>query len=86
MYRRAMGCMRGLAHGFRHGRVRVNGPDQLLDGAFETQRQRRFGDELGRARPDHVNPEHLVVFLVGNDFDEAFDLAGDARACQHART
>ena len=43
-----------------------------------------FGDELGRARADHVHAEHLVVLLVGDDLDEAFGLAGDPGAAEHA--
>jgi hypothetical protein len=40
------------------------------------QRERRFGDQLGRARADHVDAETLVVLLVGDDLDEALGLAG----------
>ena len=82
MNRRSVRRVSGLAHRFRHGRMRVDGANQLFDGAFQPQRQRRFGHQLGRARPDHVNAEDLVVFLVGDDLDEPFRLTGDACACR----
>src|SRR5881392_3555598 len=63
--------------------MRVDRADQLLDGAFELQRERRFGDELGRARADHVDAEDLVVFLLGDDLDEAFRLPRDLRAAEN---
>ena len=72
MYRRAMRGVRRLAHRLRHRRVRVDRADQLFDRALEPQRQRRLGDELGRARADHVHAEDLVVLLLGDDLDEAF--------------
>ena len=50
--------------------MRVDGAHELLDRALEPQRQRRFGDQLGRARADHVDAEHLVVLLVEDDLDE----------------
>ena len=43
-----------------------------------------LGDELGRARADHVHAEDLVVLLLGDDLHEAFDLVGDAGAGQDA--
>src|SRR5689334_881931 len=69
---------------FRHRRMRVDGADQLLDGAFQLQRQRRFGNEFGRARSDHVDAEDLVVLLVGDDLHEALRLAGDLGAPEYA--
>ena len=82
MNRRAVRRVSGLAHRFGHGRMRVDGANQLFNGAFQPQRQRGFGDQLGGARADDVNAEDLVVLLVGDDLDEAFRLAGDARACE----
>ena len=82
--RRSVRGVRRLADRLRHRRMRVDRADQLLDRAFEAQRQRGFGDELGRARADHVDAEHLVVLLVGDDLDEAFGLAGDLGAAEHA--
>ena len=76
--------VRRFADRLRHRRMRVDGADQLLDRALEAQRQRRLGDQLGRARPDHVHAEHLVVFLVGDDLDEAFGLAGHPGAAEDA--
>src|SRR5687767_2273114 len=84
VYRRAMRRVGGLAHGFRHGRVRVDRADELLDRAFELQGHRRFGDELGGARADHVHAENLVVLLVEDDLDEALGLAGHAGPREHA--
>ena len=84
MYRRAVRRMRGFADGLRHRRVRVDGADQLFDRALEAQRERRLGDQLRRARADHVHAEDLVVFLVGDDLDEAFGLAGNPRAAEDA--
>ena len=84
MNRGAVRGVRRLADRLRHRRMRVDRADQLLDRALEPERQRRFGDELGRARADHVDAEDLVVLLVGDDLDEAFGLAGDPRAAEHA--
>ena len=36
------------------------------------------------ARADHVDAEHLVVLLVGDDLHEAFGLARHLRAAEHA--
>ena len=77
MYRRAVHGVRGFAHRLRHRRVRVDRADQLFDRALEPHGERGLGDELGRARADHVDAEDLVVLPVGDDLDEAFDLVGD---------
>ena len=64
--------------------MRVNRAYQLFDRALEAQRERRFGNQLCRTRTDHVHAEDLVVFLVEDDLDEAFDFAGNPRARQDA--
>ena len=84
MDRRAVRRVRGLTYCFRHRWMRVDRANQLFDRAFEPERQRCFGNELRRARPNHVDAENLVVLLVGNDFDESLDLVGDAGAGQDA--
>ncbi len=38
-------------------------------------RSRRLGDEVGRARPDDVGAQQPARLRVGDDLDEAFDLA-----------
>ena len=43
-----MCCMRGLAYGFGHGRMRMNRANQFLDGRLEPQRHGGFGHQLGR--------------------------------------
>ena len=52
MYRRAVRGVRGLAHRFGHRRVRVDRPDELLDGRLHPQGQRGLRNQLRRARPD----------------------------------
>src|SRR5258705_41227 len=83
MYRTPMGSVRGLAHGFRHRRVRMNRANELFDRALETQGERRLGDQLRRAGADHVNAEDLVVLLVEDNLDEPFRLAGDSGTREH---
>ena len=81
------GAVRGVRrfeHGLGHGRMGVDRAHQLLDRALEPQRQRRLGDQLGRARADHVDAEHLVVLLLGDDLDEAVGLVGHAGAAEDA--
>src|SRR5581483_5007488 len=84
MYRRSARGVRRFADRLRHRRVSVKRADQLLDRGFELQRGRRFGDELRRARPDHVDPQQLVVFLLGHDLDEPFGFARHLGAPEHA--
>src|SRR5262245_40900286 len=84
VYGGAMCGMRRLSDSLRHRRVRVDRPDQFFDRALETQRQRRLGDELGRARTDHVDAEDLVVLLLRDDLDEPLGLVRDARAAENA--
>src|SRR5581483_6623528 len=84
MYGRSMNRMRRLPDRFRHRRVRVDRADELFDGGFETKRNGRFGNQLGRAQADHVDTQQLVVLLIGHYLDEAFGLAGHFRAAQHA--
>ena len=81
---RAVRGVRRFADRLRHRRMCVDRANQLFDGALEPQRQRGFGDQLRRARTDHVDAEDLVVLLLGDDLDEPFRLAGDARAAEHA--
>ena len=64
--------------------MRMDCADQFLDGRLEAQRDDRFGDELGGAQTDHVDAEHFVVLLVGDDLDEAVGLACDLRPSEHA--
>ncbi len=81
------GAVRGVrrfAHRFRHRRVGVDRADQLFDRAFELQCDGRFGDELGRARADHVDAEDLVVLLLEDDLDEALGLTRHAGAGEDA--
>ena len=47
--------------------ARVNGLDHL-DRALEPQRNRRFRDQFGRTRTDHVDTENLVVFFSATIF------------------
>ena len=61
MQRRAVRGVRRLRHGLGHGRMRVDRANQIFDGRLETQRQRRFGHQLRRARADHVEAEHVVA-------------------------
>ena len=84
MNRCAVRRMRGFAHGFRHRRMRVDGANQLFDGALGPQGQYCLGDQLGGARADDMDAEDLVVFLVGDDLHEAVELVGHARAAEHA--
>src|ERR1039458_5505070 len=60
--------------------MRVDNVRQLFGGTFHLQRQDRFGDQLGRIRPDDVHAQDLAVLGVGNDLDEAFVLPHDAGA------
>ena len=39
--------------------------------------------QLRRPRADHVDAQHLIVLLVGDDFHEPFGLAGDLRPPEH---
>src|SRR5215203_1921179 len=80
--RGAVGGVGGLEHGLGHGRMGVNGADQLLDRALQPQRQRGLGHQLGGPRPDHVEAEHFVVLLLGDDLDEAVGLVGHAGAAE----
>src|ERR687891_117244 len=84
MYRRSMRRVGRFAHRLRHRRMRVDRADQLLDRALETQRERRFGDELRRARTDHVDAEDLVVAFLRDDLHEPFRLARNPRAAEYA--
>ena len=84
MNRGAMSRVRRFSDRLRKRRMRVDRPDQFFDGALEPQRQHRLGHELGGARPDHVDAQHLVVPRVGDDLDEAFGLAGHLRTAEHA--
>src|SRR5258706_14400384 len=81
---RSMRRMRGLADSLRHRRVRVDRPDELLDRAFEPERQGRLGNQFRRARTDHVHAEHLVVLLLGDDLHETLCLARNLGAPQDA--
>src|SRR6476469_11163240 len=84
MYRRTVGRVRGLVYCFRHCRMRVYRAYQFYDRRLESQRQCRFGYELGRAKTDHVDAEHFVVFLVCDDLDEPFGLTRHLGATQDA--
>ena len=84
MYGRAMGGMRGLVYCLRHRRMGVNRAYQFFDRRLELQRQRRFSHELGGAQADHVDAEHFVVFLVGDDLHEPFGLSRHLGAAQDA--
>src|SRR6267142_2902606 len=84
MYRGSVRGVRGFADGLGEGRMRVNRPDELLNRAFEPQRQHRLGDQLRRSRPDHVDAEDLIVFPVGDDLHEPFALACHFRAAEDA--
>src|SRR5258706_7938373 len=79
MNRGPMRCVCGLSYSLRHRRMRVNRAQELFDRAFETQRQRGLGNELGRAPTDHVDAEDFVVLLVEHDLDEPLRVARDAR-------
>ena len=52
----------------------------LFEGQPVLDRQRRLGDEVGRARADDVRAEQLARLRVGNDLHETFRLAQGQRA------
>ena len=68
---------KAIQHGFRQGGVGVDGEHQLLDGRLQLQRHYRFGDHLGRLRPDDVHPQQLSVFGIRNHLHKAFVGADD---------
>src|SRR5438270_2856703 len=61
-------------------RVRMDVPAELPRVALEQLRQRRLGDELGRAVADDMGPEQLAGLGVGDDLDESAGLAVDLGA------
>src|SRR5262245_14122842 len=83
MYGRAVNRVRSLADGLRHRRMRVNRANQILDRRLQAKRCSGFGDQLRRARADHVHAEQLVVLLVRDDLDEPIGLARHLRASKH---
>src|SRR5579864_7452730 len=73
-----------LAHCLGHRRMRVNRPNQFLDGRLEPQGDSRLRDELGGARTNQVHAEQLIVLRLGDNLHEALRFAGDSRAAEHA--
>ena len=59
--------------------MRVDRPPELLHGRFELDRGAGLGDEVGRVRPDDVNPQNLIVAPIGHDLHEAFSISQNLR-------
>ena len=51
--------------------MRVNRRHQFVHRRLQPHRQRRFADDLGRPRPDHMHAENLAVFCPSQNFYEA---------------
>src|SRR5919199_4103742 len=60
-----------LADRFVERRVGVDCMHHRLARRFVRQRHTALGDQFGSRRTDDVDAEHFIIFLVGNDFDEA---------------
>src|SRR5580765_7836322 len=56
--------------------MRVDRRDQVLGRRLEGAAERRLGDELGHARPDHVDTEDLAVACVAHQLDEPVHVSG----------
>src|SRR5688572_1076489 len=85
MYRGAMRGVCRFSYCFRERRMRVNRPNERLDGGFQPQRECGLRHQLGCAPPDHVNAEHLIVLRVGDDLDESLGFARHLRAAEYAK-
>src|SRR5207248_9312695 len=70
----------GFHQGFGQRRVCVDRQVELLESQSVLDRERRLGDEVGRAGSDDVRAEQLARARVGDDLDEALALAQRERA------
>ena len=59
--------------------MRVDREHHLFDGRFQLNRRDALRDDLGRIRPDDVDPEDLAILRIGNDFDKAVMRIDDRR-------
>ena len=51
---------------------------EFVCGGLKDHGDTGFGEKFGRVRADDVDAEDLVVFLFGDDLDEAVGFAEDA--------
>src|SRR5690242_679885 len=68
-----------VAHSFPNRRMRVNHVHHIVDGAFQVQSGGCLGKDFGCQRADDVDAQHLSVFFLADDFDEAAVAAQDGR-------
>src|SRR5205823_9667408 len=61
----------GLHEGLGQRRMCMRRPGDRLAGRLELERSAGISNQLRRARPDDVDAEELVVFLVGYELHEA---------------
>src|SRR5262249_24371909 len=69
-------------HSLRQRRVSMHYKPKLFRRGLQPHRHAGFGQQVGGVRADDVDAEHLVVFGVSDDFDEAFSFAQDHRLAQ----
>lgn len=79
MYRQIVHAFGGFHYGFADGWVGVHYAAEFVGGGFKGHGDAGFGEQLGCVRADDVDAEDLIVFLFGDDLDEAVRLAEDTR-------
>src|SRR5262249_44694643 len=80
--RHSMNRFSRLHHRFRQSRMRMHYMTKFFRRGLQPHRHAGFGQQVCSVWADDMDAEHLVVFGVGDDFDEAFSLAQDHRLAQ----
>ena len=75
----AFQAVRGFLNGFAQRGVRVDVAGDLARRQLGEPGQRQLRQKFSHVRADHVSAEHLAVFFVADQFDEAGGVAQPLR-------